>query len=122
MHDGSRVFCAAWACALLAACATDPALDEAKRIVDRAQPLRCEVFRLERALSRTPRGSVEAARLAARLDKARRAWRAHGLATMDEYIAVMKKLPFEQRKVVYRYSEAASARCSGREPAGPSSG
>jgi hypothetical protein len=101
--------------AVLAGCATASAgVQEAQRIVDRAQPLRCEVVALEQRMKLAQPGSDEAAGLAARLEQARAKLKYHYLATMDEYIAVMKELPFEERKAVYRYSEAVAERCVAR--------
>ena len=100
---------------VLAGCATASAgVQEAQRIVDRAQPLRCEVVALEQRMKLAQPGSDEAAGLAARLEQARAKLKYHYLATMDEYIAVMKELPFEERKAVYRYSDLAAERCPTR--------
>ena len=102
---------AALAGALVAGCASNPALREARRIVDRAQPLRCAILAMEAAHARAPAAGVAAARLKARVADARRMLKVHYLATMDEYIAVMKRLTFEERKSIYRYSDTAAERC-----------
>lgn len=100
---------------VLAGCAAaGPRVEEAKRIVDRSEPLRCEVVDLEAKLKLARPGSEDAAGLAASLETARMRLKYHYLATMDEYIAVMKQLPFEERKAIYRYSDAAAERCSTR--------
>jgi hypothetical protein len=94
-------------------------VDEARRIVDRAEPLRCEILILESRLKQLAAGTDEHAGLSAGLGEARKQLRLHYLATMDEYIAVMKRLPFEQRKAVYAYSEAVAERCAAKgAPAG----
>jgi hypothetical protein len=98
--------------AVLTGCATASAgVEEAKRIVDRAGPMRCEVVELEAKLKHAPPGTDETAAAAAALEQARARLKYHYLATMDEYIAVMKELPFEERKAIYRYSDAAAERC-----------
>jgi hypothetical protein len=84
---------------------------EAQRIVDRAEPMRCEILAMESRLKAAPAGSDEAAVLVAKLEKAKAQLKYHYLATMDEYITVMKELPFEERKEVYRYSDAVAERC-----------
>ena len=99
----------------MAVCASAGAsVDEARQIVDRAQPLRCEVLALEAGVKAAPAGSGEAAALGARLDEAKALLKYHYLATMDEYIAVMKQLPFEERQAVYRYDHAVAGRCPPR--------
>src|SRR5688572_25533191 len=99
----------------LAGCVTTSAgVQEAQRIVDRAEPMRCEILAMESRLKEAPSGSDEAAALAASVEKARMKLKYHYMATMDEYIAVMKELPFEERKAVYRYSEAVAERCVAR--------
>ncbi len=100
--------------ALLSACASNPKMEEAKRVVDRAEPMRCEILAMESRLKAAPAGSDEAAALAASVEKARMKLKYHYLATMDEYIAVMKELPLEERKAVYRYSDAVAERCGAR--------
>ena len=105
------VLAAAW----LAACATQsPGVREAQRIVDRAEPIRCEILAMESRLKAAPADSDEATALAASVEKARMKLKYHYLATMDEYIAVMKELPFEERKAVYRYSDVVAERCAAR--------
>jgi hypothetical protein len=89
-------------------------IEEAKEIVDRAEPLRCEIVALEARLKSAAEGSDDFARLSAEIGEARRKLKLHYIATMDEYIAVMKTLPFEQRKAVYAYTEAVAGRCAKR--------
>ena len=103
------------AAAALAGCAAaaTPGMEAAMRIVDRAQPLRCEAAALEGRLKAAEPGSAEAAGLAASLEQAKSRLKWHYMATMDEYIAVMKELPFEDRKAIYRYSDEAAGRCAG---------
>jgi hypothetical protein len=98
--------------ATAATTAAAPTIEEAKLIVDRAQPLRCGILALEERLKSAPGGSDEFARLSAEIGEAKRKLKVHYLATMDEYIAVMKTLPFEQRKSVYAYTEAVAGRCT----------
>jgi hypothetical protein len=86
-------------------------IEDAKQIVDRAEPLRCGIFALEKRLKSVPDGSEEHASLAAEIEEAKRKLKLHYMATMDEYIAVMKTLPFEERKAVYAYTEAFAGRC-----------
>jgi hypothetical protein len=108
-HQAAAVLAAA----VLAGCAAASAGRlEAQRIVDRAEPMRCEILAMEARLKEAPPGSGEAAALAAKIEKAKAQLKYHYLATMDEYIAVMKELPFEERKSVYRYSAAVSERCT----------
>src|SRR5687767_6026514 len=100
---------------VLAGCATaSPRVEEAQRIVDRAEPMRCEILAMESRLKAAPADSDEATALAASVEKARMKLKYHYLATMDEYIAVMKELPFEERKAVYRYSDVVAERCAAR--------
>lgn len=89
-------------------------MDEARRIVDRAEPLRCEILVLESRLKQLSIDTDEHAALSAEIGEARKKLKLHYVATMDEYIAVMKKLPFEQRKAVYAYSEAVATRCAAK--------
>jgi hypothetical protein len=89
-------------------------IEEAKLIVDRAEPLQCELLALQARLKSAPEESEESIRLSAEIGEARKRLKLHYLATMDEYIAVMKTLPFEQRKAVYAYTEAVAARCARR--------
>lgn len=106
---------AALMAALLSGCATASAgMREAQGIVDRAEPLRCEILAMEARLKRAPPETEEAASLAGSLEQARAQLKLHYLATMDEYIAVMKTLPFEVRKEIYRYSDAVAERCGAR--------
>lgn len=96
-------------------CATASAgLERARGIVDRAEPLRCEIIAMEAQLKLAPPGTEEAAGLAGRIEQAKTQLRLHYLATMDEYIAVMKTLPFEERTSVYRYSDDVAGRCAAR--------
>jgi hypothetical protein len=93
-------------------------VEEAKGIVDRAEPLRCGILVLERRLKRLQADSAEHAGLSAEIDEAKKKLKLHYVATMDEYIAVMKALPFEQRKTVYAYSEAVAERCAAKAAPG----
>jgi len=102
---------AAVACAGMAAAAT---IEDAQRIVDRAEPLRCEIVALERRLKTTPVDSDESLKLAEEISQARAKLKAHYMATMTEYIEVMKRLPFEERKKVYAYSGAVAERCAAK--------
>ena len=97
------------ACALPAAAAT---IEDVQRIVDRAEPLQCEVYALESRLKAIADGTEGYAKVADELDKARARLKAHYMATMIEYIEVMKTLPFEERKKVYAYSSAVADRCA----------
>ena len=89
-------------------------IEEAKAIVDRAEPLQCEIVALEERLRGTPAGTDEFARIAARIEQARTRLKLHYRAQMIEYIEVMKQLPFEERKAVYRYSDEMAERCAGK--------
>ncbi|HUF81192.1 MAG TPA: hypothetical protein VMN03_08655 [Burkholderiales bacterium] len=86
-------------------------LEEAKRIVDRAEPLQCEVAALEARLKGMRAGTDEFDGIAAEIEQARARLKLHHRAHMIEYIDVMKQLPFEERKAVYRYSEEMAERC-----------
>ncbi len=99
------------ACAGLAAAAT---VEDAQRVVDRAEPLRCEIHALELRLKTAPAGSDETSRIADELGKLKAALKLHYMATMMEYIEVMKLLPFEERKKVYAYSAAVAERCAAK--------
>lgn len=90
-------------------------IEDAQRIVDRAEPLRCEARALEAVLRLTLEGSEEHAKLAAAVAQARARLKEHYRATMWEYIDVMKQLPFEERKKVYAYSAAVAERCAGKQ-------
>lgn len=98
-------------CAGLTAAAT---IEEAQRIVDRAEPLRCEIRALETVLKLTPGETEEHAKLSIAITQARARLKEHYRATMWEYIDIMKQLPFEERKKVYAYSEAVAERCAGK--------
>lgn len=99
----------------LAGCATiPPGVMEARRIVDRAEPIRCEIVALERRQALVTPGSDEFARLAAARDKAKAQLKYHYMATMDEYIDVMKQISFEERQEVRRYADAVAERCPAR--------
>lgn len=100
---------AATVCAGLAVAAT---IGDAYRIVDRAEPLRCEIHALEQRLKVTPADSDEFLKLADEIGQARAELKLHYMATMTEYIEVMKTLPFEERKKVYAYSNAVAERCA----------
>lgn len=89
-------------------------IEEAYRIVDRAEPLRCEILALEERLKRVQEGSEEYAGLAAEIGEAKARLKLHYQGNMFEYIAVMKLLPFEERKAVYRYSNAVAERCAAK--------
>ena len=98
------------AAAALAGCATtSPGMEEAKRIVDRSEPLRCDIVALERQLAGA--APDESPRLAAELDQVKLTLKHHYMATMDEYIAVMKRISFEERQEVRRYADAVAGRC-----------
>ncbi len=103
------IMIAAMACAPLAAEAT---IEDARRIVDRAEPLQCEVYALEGRLKATAAGTEGYAKVAEELDNARARLKAHYMATMMEYIEVLRALPFEERKKVYAYSSAVAERCA----------
>lgn len=94
--------------------AASASVEEAYRIVDRAEPLRCEILALEERLKRAPEGSEEHAALAAEIGEAKARLKIHYQGTMFEYIAVMKLLPFEERKAVYRYSSDVAGRCAAK--------
>jgi hypothetical protein len=98
-------------CAGLAAAPSE----DARRIVDRAEPLRCEIHALEQRLKATPAGSEEIAKITDEIGKARAALKLHYMATMLEYIEVRKTLPFEERKKVYAYSRDVAERCAGKQ-------
>ena len=104
------------AAAAVATGAAAATIEEAKQIVDRAQPLRCGILALEARLQSTPDGSDEWGRLTAAIGEAKKKLKLHYVATMDEYIAVMKTLPFEDRKRVYAYSETVAGRCAKQPP------
>lgn len=89
-------------------------VEEAQRIVDRAEPLHCEILALEKRLKLANAGSEEHAGISAEIGEAKKRLKFHYLATMSEYIAVMKELPFEERKAVYAYSDAVAARCAAK--------
>ena len=89
-------------------------VEEAYRIVDRAEPLRCEILALEERLKRAPEGSEEYAGLAAEIGEAKARLKKQYQGDMFEYIAVMKTLPFEERKAVYRYSNEVAGRCAAK--------
>ena len=102
-----------FALGLLAACAaSNPKIEAAKRVVDRAEPLRCDIVALERKLAGA--APDESSRLASELDKAKLALKYHYLATMDEYIDVMKQISYEERQEVRRYADAVPGRCPSR--------
>ena len=94
----------------LAACAaSNPRVEAAKRVVDRAEPLRCDIVALERKLAGA--APDESPRLTAELDKAKLALKYHYMATMDEYIDIMKRISYEERQEVRRYADAVAGRC-----------
>lgn len=103
---------AASSCALTAPAAM---IEDAYRIVDRAEPLRCEIRALEAVLKLTPEESEEHARMSAAIAQARARLKLHYRETMWEYIEIMKQLPFGERKKVYAYSEAVAERCVAKE-------
>jgi hypothetical protein len=107
-----RVWIFAAAAAFAASAAAS--VEEAKRIVDRAEPLRCEILTLETNLKSAKAGSDEHGVLSAQVEEMKKKLKYHYLATMDEYIAVMKTLPFEDRKAIYAYSDAVAERCAAR--------
>jgi hypothetical protein len=102
------------AAAAFAGSAAAASIEEAQRIVDRAEPLHCEIYALEQRLKLADAGSDEHAGLTAKIGEAKKTLKFHYLATMSEYIAVMKELPFEERKVVYAYSDAVADRCAAK--------
>jgi hypothetical protein len=110
---------AAAACTPLVAAAT---IEDAYLIVDRAEPLHCEIHALERRREATAAGTDEFAKVSDEIEKARARLKAHYMATMMEYIEVMKTLPFEERKKVYAYSNSVADRCAAKaglkDPAG----
>jgi hypothetical protein len=96
---------------LLAACAaSNPKIEAAKRVVDRAEPLRCDIVALEQRLAGAAPG--ESTRLGAELDGAKAKLKYHYMATMDEYIHVMKQISYEERQEVRRYADDVAQRCS----------
>lgn len=99
---------------LMAGPAAAASIEEAYRIVDRAEPLRCEILALEERLKRATEGSEEYTGLAAEIDEAKARLKMHYQATLFEYIDVMKMLPFEERKRVYRYSNEVAGRCAAK--------
>jgi hypothetical protein len=105
---GAVIVIATLGCAGLVSAAT---IEDAYRIVDRSEPLRCDIFSLEQRLKVAPIESDEFLKLADEISQAREKLKAHYMATMTEYIEVMKQLPFEQRKKVYAYSNAVEERC-----------
>ncbi len=86
-------------------------IEEAKRIVDRAEPLQCAVVALEARLKGMQAGADEFDGIAAEIEQARARLKLHHRAHMIEYIDALKRLPFEERKAVYRYSEEMAERC-----------
>jgi Spy/CpxP family protein refolding chaperone len=110
---------AAAACVPFAVAAT---IEDAQRIVDLAEPLQCEIHALEGSLEGTAAGTEEFAKAADEIRNARARLKSHYMATMTEYIEVMKTLSFEDRKKVYAYSSAVADRCPPKaglkEPAG----
>jgi hypothetical protein len=97
---------------LLAACATsNPKIEAAKRVVDRAEPLRCDIVALEERQARATPGSEESVRLAAELDNARAMLKLHYQSTMYEYIDVMKSITYDERQEVRQYADAVAERC-----------
>jgi hypothetical protein len=108
---GCLIVIAAALCPGIAAGAT---IEDAQRIVERAEPLQCEVYAWERRLQASAAGTGEHAKVAAGLDQARARLKAYYMATMTEYIEVMKTLTFEERKRVYAYSSAVVDRCAAK--------
>jgi hypothetical protein len=102
---------AAVACAGLVAAET---IEDAQRIVDRAEPLRCEIHALEQRLKAASSGGEESSKIADEIGKLKATLKLHYMATMMEYIEVMKTLPFEERKKVYAYSAAVAERCAAK--------
>jgi hypothetical protein len=86
-------------------------IEDAKRIVDRAQPLQCEIVALEARQKRAQAGTEEYDALTAEIGQAKARLKSHYRAQMFDYIEVMKQLPFEERKAVYRYSDEMAGRC-----------
>ncbi len=105
------ILAAALGCPGLTSAAT---IEDAYRIVDRAEPLRCEIHAREQRLKTTPIDSDEFLKLSDEIVQARAKLKLHYMATMTEYIEVMKTLPFEERKKVYAYSNAVAKRCGER--------
>jgi hypothetical protein len=89
-------------------------IEDAQRIVDRAEPLRCEIHALELRLKSAAVGSDESVKMTDEVGKLKAALKLHYMATMMEYIEVMKTLPFEERKKVYAYSEGVAERCAAK--------
>ena len=89
-------------------------VEDAQRIVDRAEPLHCEVYALEGRLQAIAAGTEEFSKVTDELGQARARLKAHYMTTMMEYIEVMKTLPFEERKKVYAYSGAVADRCAAK--------
>lgn len=102
------------AVALCPGVAAGATIEDAQRIVDRAEPLQCDVYAWERRLQSSTPGTGDYVKFAAELDQARAKLKAHYMATMMEYIEVMKTLPFEERKQIYAYSNAAVERCAAK--------
>jgi hypothetical protein len=108
-------FClSTFALGLLAACASNPKVEAAKRVVDRAEPFRCDIVALEERQALAAPGSEESVRLAADLDHARAILKLHYQSTMYEYIDVMKAISYEERQEVRRYADAVAGRCPAR--------
>lgn len=89
-------------------------IEDAHRIVDRAEPLHCEVYALEKRLKAATVGTEEFEKVSDEIGQAKARLKAHYRATMMEYIEVMKTLPFEERKKVYAYSNAVADRCAAK--------
>jgi hypothetical protein len=94
---------------LVTACATtNPKVEAAKRVVDRAEPFRCDIVALEARQARAAPGSAESIRIAQELDSARATLKQHYRATMYEYIDAMKQISFEERQAVSSYADAVA--------------
>jgi len=114
MSDGIPALRAALvvAAATVAGCATVPQSQAAREYLDRAEPLHCEVAALESRLKNTPQESESSAALAEELGAAKARVKAYYQATWPEYVAILKELPFEERKEIYRYADAVGDRCT----------
>ena len=114
MKTGLFAFFLAAPALLFGGFALGASVEEAYRIVDRAEPLRCAILALEERLKQAGEGSEEHAGLSVELGEAKARLKLHYQGTLFEYIAVMKELPFEERKAVYQYSDAVAGRCAAK--------
>jgi hypothetical protein len=84
--------------AALAGSAAAASVQEAQRIVDRAEPLRCVILVLEERLERAHAGTEESASLSAEISAARKKLKFHYLATMDELHRGHEAAPLRGKK------------------------